>query len=92
MIGKIGIIERKTIHSLKTKVTDPTIRQDKNDALSISLKVDSASRILRSVLLFKEQGREAPTPRLSKEDCFLAIMTTQQLDIIIKCLLAGFYE
>ena len=62
MIGKIGIIERKTIHSLKTKVTDPTIRQDKNDALSISLKVDSASRILRSVLLFKVSKAERLLP------------------------------
>ena len=79
------LIDRKTIHSLKTKVTDPTIRQDNNDALSTSLKVDALRQeSFDPVLLFKQQGTEDPTHGLSKEDFFLAIMTKQQLDIYKK--------
>ena len=76
------LIDRKTIHSLKTNVTNPTIRQD-NNALSSSLKVDALRQeSFDPVLLFKQQGTEDPTHGLS--DFFLAIMTKQQLDIYEK--------
>ena len=78
------LIDRKTIHSLKTKVTDPTIRQDNNDALSTS-KVDALRQeSFDPVFLFKQQGTEDPTHGISNENVFLAIMTKEQLDIYKK--------
>lgn len=79
------LIDRKKIHSLKTRLVDPSIIQDSNDALSTSLKVEALRQeSFNPVLLYKQQGIEDPSKRLAKEDFILAIMTKQQLDMYQK--------
>ncbi|XP_062604065.1 uncharacterized protein LOC134265856, partial [Saccostrea cucullata] len=76
------LIDRKKIHSLKTKLADPTIIQDSNDAISTSLKVEALRQeSFNPVLIFKQQGIEDPSKRLNKEDFILAIMTKEQLNM-----------
>ncbi|XP_061184435.1 uncharacterized protein LOC133192444 [Saccostrea echinata] len=76
------LIDRKKIHSLKTKLADPAIIQDSNDAISTSLKVEALRKeFFNPVLIFKQQGIEDPSKKLDKEDFILATMTKEQLNM-----------
>lgn len=64
-----NLIDKKKIHSLKTRLKDPSIIQDSNDALSTSLKVEALRQeSFNQVLLYKQQGIEDPSKRLANED------------------------
>ena len=70
------LIDRKTIHNLKTKLSDPTVIQDSNDALSTTLKVEALRQeLFNPVLLFKQQGVDDELKVLQRDDFLLVIMT-----------------
>ena len=79
------LIDRKTIHNLKTKLNDPTVIQDSNDALSTTLKVEALRQeLFNPVLLFKQQGVDDELKVLQRDDFLLVIMTKQQLHMYEK--------
>ena len=74
------LIDRKTIHNLKTKLSDPTVIQDSNDALSTALKVEALRQeLFNPVLIFKQQGVDDDLKVPQRDDFPLVIMTKQQL-------------
>ena len=79
------LIDRKTIHNLKTKLSDPTVIQDSNDALSTTLKVEALRyELFNPVLIFKQQGVDDELKVLQRDDFLLVIMTKQQLHMYEK--------
>lgn len=76
------LIDKKTIHNLKTKLADSIIIQDSNDAISTALKVEALQQELYNpVLLFKQQDAEDASNILNKKDFLLALMTKQQMEM-----------
>jgi hypothetical protein len=54
---------------LKTKLSDPTVIQDSNDALSTTLKVeDLRYELFNPVLIFKQQGVDDELKVLQRDD------------------------
>jgi hypothetical protein len=70
---------------LKTKLSEPTVIQDSNDALSTNLKVEALRQeLFNPVLLFKQQGVDDELKVLQQDDFLLVIMTKQQLHMYEK--------
>ena len=61
---------------MKTKLSDPTVIQDSNDALKVEAL---RQELFNPVLMFKQQGVDDDLKVLQRDDFLLVIMTKQQL-------------